>query len=283
MSIDRKTILAVLAHPDDESFGMGGTLALYASRGVDVHLVCATKGEAGDVDPEYMQGFDTVADCRVAELNCAADHLGLAGVHFLGYRDSGMAGSDQNHHDEALASQPVEQVAARIAQYIRQLRPQVVLTFDPVGGYHHPDHIAINKAAELAFHMAGDPTFNTDDLPPHKPEMLYYQIFPRKALRLVVRALHLAGRDPSKFGRNQDIDLTVLAGDEEFPIHARISYRRVIAQKKAADRCHASQLDWGASSTMYAIFERFTPARDYYMRAYPPVNGNHTVKDLFAD
>jgi LmbE family N-acetylglucosaminyl deacetylase len=77
-----KTILSVLAHPDDESFGMGGTLALYAQKGCDVYLVCATRGEVGDVDPEHMKGFSSIAELREGELRCAAGHLGLKGVFF---------------------------------------------------------------------------------------------------------------------------------------------------------------------------------------------------------
>jgi len=73
------TILSVLAHPDDESFGMGGTLALYAKRGVDVHLVCAPRGEVGEVSPEILEGFDSVSALRVNELRCAAGILGLKG------------------------------------------------------------------------------------------------------------------------------------------------------------------------------------------------------------
>ncbi len=79
-----RTLLAVLAHPDDETFGTGGTLALYArQRGVDVYLVCATRGEVGEMDPKYMRGFNSVAERREAELRCAAENLGLKGVYFL--------------------------------------------------------------------------------------------------------------------------------------------------------------------------------------------------------
>ncbi len=84
-------LLAVLAHPDDETFGTGGTLALYARRGVQVYLVCATRGEVGEMDPQYMEGFASVADRREFELRCAAEKLGLAGVFFLGYRELGYA------------------------------------------------------------------------------------------------------------------------------------------------------------------------------------------------
>ena len=94
-------LLAVLAHPDDETFGIGGTLALYASKGVAVHLICTTRGEAGDMPAALLEGFDSIAERREYELRCAADTLGLAGVHMLGYRDSGMAGSSDNLHPEA--------------------------------------------------------------------------------------------------------------------------------------------------------------------------------------
>ena len=152
--INDPTILAVLAHPDDESFGMGGTLALYARRGMAVHLVCATRGEAGDVDVDYLRGFGSKAERREAELRCAAEKLGLASVHFLDYRDSGMPGMPDNHHPQALIAAPLEEVAANVLHYIRALRPQVVLTFDPIGGYKHPDHIAIHKATVQAFELA---------------------------------------------------------------------------------------------------------------------------------
>src|SRR3954453_17982021 len=85
-----KTLLAVLAHPDDESFGPGGTLARYAAQGVDVHLACATRGESGTVEPKHLVGYADIASLRIAELNCAVRVLGLTGLHYLGFRDSGM-------------------------------------------------------------------------------------------------------------------------------------------------------------------------------------------------
>ena len=148
---DQPVLLAVLAHPDDETFGTGGTLALYARRGVKVFLICATRGEVGEVDEEYMKGFKSIADRRVDELRCAAGLLGLTEVIFLDYRDSGMEGSPDNRHPEALTAQPVEAVAKTVAELIQKIRPQVLITFDPIGGYRHPDHIAIHKATVRAF------------------------------------------------------------------------------------------------------------------------------------
>ncbi|MCX6035685.1 MAG: PIG-L family deacetylase, partial [Chloroflexi bacterium] len=184
---EKKTLLAVLAHPDDESFGMGGTLALYASRGVEVHLVCATRGEVGEVTPELLKGFESIAKLRESELRCAAGVLGLTGVHFLGYRDSGMPGSLDNTHPQALAAQPLDEVAKNVVCYIRELKPQVVLTFDPIGGYRHPDHIAIQRATVRAFEQAGNPDFAADSLPVYAPERLYFHKMPNGLLKFAVK------------------------------------------------------------------------------------------------
>ncbi|MBT7782656.1 MAG: GlcNAc-PI de-N-acetylase, partial [Anaerolineae bacterium] len=195
--IKKPVILSVLAHPDDESFGMGGTLALYAERGADVHLICATRGEVGEMEEKYMQGFLSIADRRESELRCAAGILGLAGVYFLDYRDSGMPGSKDNKHPRALFAQPVSEVAEKVLFYIRDLKPDIVLTFDPIGGYRHPDHIAIHDATVLAFEHADDPSFAPGAGEPFKPRKLYYHTFSRAFLRISVRLMRLFGKDPS--------------------------------------------------------------------------------------
>ena len=106
-----KTILAVLAHPDDETFGLGGTLALYVRKGYDAYYVCATRGEVGSADEEYMQGFRDTAEMRTDELSRAAKILGLKEVFFLGYRDSGMPGSEDNKHPNAQVAHSIDEVA----------------------------------------------------------------------------------------------------------------------------------------------------------------------------
>src|ERR1044071_5352050 len=118
------TILAVLAHPDDESFGLGGTLALYASKGYDTYYVCATRGEVGTVDEEHLDGFKDIAELRTDELNRAAKVLGLKGVFLLGYRDSGMPGSEDNKHPDAQINHSIDEVAGKIVKYIRVLKPE---------------------------------------------------------------------------------------------------------------------------------------------------------------
>src|SRR5512136_2023293 len=197
--MSKQTLLVVLAHPDDESFGMGGTLAAYAARGVDVHLVCATRGEVGEVAPEKLDGFKSIGELRESELRCAAGILGLKSVHFLNYRDSGMPGSPDNLHPQALAAQPLDEVAANVVCYIRELKPQVVLTFDPIGGYRHPDHIAIHQATVRAFEAAEtlrEAWPEDDGLPAYQPQKLYFQTIPRGMLRAAVILLRLVGQDP---------------------------------------------------------------------------------------
>ena len=276
---DERTLLAVLSHPDDETFGTGGTLALYASRGVDVHLLCATRGELGTVAPELLEGHSSVGDLRVKELECAAGHLGLAGVHFLGYRDSGMAGSPDNRHPQALAAAPLDEVAARIVSWIRRLRPQVVITFDPIGGYHHPDHIACHNATVMAFEAAGDPARYPDGLATHRPEKLYYITFHRPWLRQGIRLLRLFGRDPRRWGRNRDIDLVQIA-QSEFPVHARINIRPVADRKQRASDCHASQ-QMPRQGLVGRWLMRLSNAEEVYMRAHPGAAPGLHERDLF--
>ena len=279
MNNNRKTILSVLAHPDDESFGMGGTLALYAQKGVKVHLVCATRGEAGEVGPEYLQDYKSIGELREAELRCAAGYLGLSGVHFLEYRDSGMVGSLENEHPKALIQAPLPEVASRIAEYIRLLQPQVVLTFDPIGGYRHPDHIAVHQATVKAFHLAPDLEFISDS-PPYQPQKLYYHTISKRFIRLAVWFIRLFGKDPTKWGKNNDIDLTSLAV-EDFPVHLQIKYRGVEGRKDAASVCHASQGGAGLAKGPLRWVSRLFGGRDEFMRAFPPTNPGESEEDLF--
>ncbi len=290
MAGENRRLLAVLAHPDDESFGPGGTLALYAHRGVEVHLVCATRGEVGEVAEELLRGYRDVGELREHELRCAAQHLRLTGVHFMGYRDSGMPGSPDNQHPQALAAQPLEQVAACVAQYIRKIHPQVVLTFDPIGGYYHPDHVAIHKATVRAFELSGDPSFTGGGverdgippaLPPFTPQKLYFHSMSRRFTRLLVRLMPLMGRDPRKWGKNGDIDLKALAR-KDFPIDALINYHSVAERKKAAAACHASQGNMSLSMGPFRwLFRLMVRDNDTFMRAVPPPGGRKE-KDLFT-
>jgi len=275
------TILAVLAHPDDESFGMGGTLALYAQKGYAVHLVCATLGEAGTVDDEYLRTFDSISELREAELRCATQSLGLTDIHLLGYRDSGMPDTPENEHPNALINHSIEEVAGKVVKYIREIKPDIVLTFDPIGGYRHPDHIHIQKAAKLAFEKADDASFHPESGSPFKPLALYYHLFPREFLKWATRLMPLFGKNPRKWGRNKDIDLKSLV-DVEFPTHAQVDIREVVETKREAGACHASQGGIVMRRGLMGFATRALQKHEDYMRVYPPTNEKtKIVTDLF--
>lgn len=276
------TILAVLAHPDDESFGMGGTLALYAKKGYEVHIVCATLGEAGTVDDEYLQNYDSISALREDELRCATQSLGVTSLHLLGYRDSGMPDTPENEHPNAQINHPVEKVAGRVVKYIREIKPDIVLTFDPIGGYRHPDHIHIQKATTIAFEKSNDASFYPEAGSPFKPQALYYHLFPRAFLKWATRLMPLFGMNPRKWGRNKDIDLRSLV-DIEFPTHARIDIRNVVETKRKAAACHASQGGILMRRGLMGFATRALEKHEDYMRVYPPTNGKtEVVNDLFA-
>ncbi len=184
-----------------------------------------------------------------------------------------------------MAAAPLEEAAAKVAHYIRLLKPQVVLTFDPVGGYRHPDHIAIHKATVRAFEAAGDPDWQPpqplkEDLPPYQAQKLYFHTMSRRFIRVAMRLMPLFGKNPHKFGRNGDIDLTTLAGDD-FPINATIDYRQVAQLKAEASACHASQGGVGMTQGIIGWAARITGSKDAFMRAYPsPVNGHREQRSL---
>jgi N-acetyl-1-D-myo-inositol-2-amino-2-deoxy-alpha-D-glucopyranoside deacetylase/mycothiol S-conjugate amidase len=276
------SLLFVGAHPDDETFGVGGTLAKYALAGVRVYYACATRGEAGSVDPALMKGYANIGDLRWAELECASGILGLAGIYGLGYRDSGMPGAADNHHFGALAAAPVEEVAERIVKIIRDIKPRVVVTFDPIGGYRHPDHIAVHRATVMAFHAAGDP----DQYPlagaPYLPDKLYFQVMSRTLLKFAVKALPLFGQDPKRFGLNRDIDLTALA-EVDFPVHAKVQLtKQARALQAKARACHISQVGGMLPRfSLLGLVTKLAGHRDSFMRAYPPPVKRLMEHDLF--
>jgi LmbE family N-acetylglucosaminyl deacetylase len=280
MDYSKARMLAVLAHPDDETFGMGGTLALYAQWGADVRLLCATRGEVGEAPPG-LKGFASIGEMREAELRCASGILGLSHVEFLGYRDSGMPGSPDNAHPQALAAAPLEKVAREVAAYIRQFRPQVVLTFDPIGGYRHPDHIASHNATIAGFKLASDPTCMLEGTECYASQRLFFHTFPHTLLKVAVQVMRLIGKDPSHFGRNRDIDMASVA-KEDFPIHAVISIGSVQRKKEQASACHASQ-GGGAFSGPLRLVSRYLNAQEDFMQGWPENPPHHVRRDLFED
>jgi len=279
-----KTLVFFGAHPDDESFGIGATLARYAAAGVRVYYVCSTGGEAGTVDEHHLQGHDTVESLRAEELKCAAEALGLAGVFYLGYRDSGMRGSPDNKHPDSLAMAPPEEAAGRAVKIIREIKPEVVITHDAGGGYGHPDHIATHDLTVKAFQAAGNPGLYPEAGAVFQPGKLYFGVRPLKFMKMMLRLMPLFGQDPHHFGRNKDVDFTKIIG-AEYPVHAVIRHdKQAILTRNKAVACHASQIGGGGRRPglfkIFGIIEKLTGSKDYFMRAYPQPT-RHREKDLF--
>ena len=280
-----KVLLFFGAHPDDESFGPATTLAKYAMAGVKVYCICSTGGEAGTVAPEHLKGYSSIKELREAELRCAVNALGMAGLRYLGYRDSGMAGSETNKHPECLCVAPLEEVTGRVVKLMRELKPDVVITHDAGGGYGHPDHISTHKAVVKAFYAAADPKQYPAAGPAFQPGKLYFGVRPRGTMRLMIKLMPLWGQDPKHFGRNKDIDLT-RANGTQYPVHAviRLSKQDVEARNKAAT-CHASQGGGrpmrGSPFWFLRIIDALRGPRDYFMRAYPVPTNSRKEKDLF--
>ncbi|MDX1688495.1 MAG: PIG-L family deacetylase [Candidatus Promineifilaceae bacterium] len=278
----QRKLLAVFAHPDDESFGPGGTLAKYAAEGVDVHVAIATDGAAGSVAEGYEGVREQLADVRKEELAAAASVLGVE-VHMLGYRDSGYIDDPANEHPEAFINVDQEEAVGRIVRLIRELRPHVVLTHDETGGYYHPDHIRTHEITTAAFHAAGDPDRYPEIGPsPYRPQRLYYSVIPNRWLKFYTLIMRLRGEDPTRGGRNEDIDLTQL-GRSRDELHASINIYRYWERKQEAGAQHQSQ---GGGTSMSRLLPRWLEKRlfstEYFIRAYPPPQEDAWDRDLFA-
>lgn len=278
----QRRLLAVFAHPDDESFGPGGTLARYAAEGVDVHVAIATDGAAGSVAEGYEGLREQLAEVRREELAAAADVLGVE-LHMLGYRDSGYIDDPANEHPEAFINVDRDEKVGKMVRLIRELQPQVVLTHDETGGYYHPDHIMTHEVTTAAFQAAGDaeryPEIGPD---PYQPHRLYYSVIPARWLKVYTLLMRLRGQDPTRGGRNEDIDMTQL-GRSRDELHAGVNIFHYWDQKQEAGAQHRSQ---GGGTSMSRLLPQWLQKRlfstEYFIRAYPPPQEDEWDRDLFA-
>lgn len=281
---ERITLLAVHAHPDDEVIGTGGILARYSASGAQVALVCATRGEVGEiVDPEMKEEEvrPRLAQLREQELRCACGVLGVHDLHFLGYRDSGMMGTDDNQNPAAFCQADLEEAAGRLVEIIRELRPQVVVTYDEKGGYGHPDHIMAHRITVAAFDASGDPARYSGVGPaPWTPSKLYYAAFPRSVLKRMEEYLLSTGQ-PSPFDRPELTPEQM--GTPDDAITAAVDVTAHADQKRKALECHRSQI--AADSFFFQMpDEVFAQGMgvEYFVRARCLVPAPEKEDDLFA-
>jgi LmbE family N-acetylglucosaminyl deacetylase len=271
--------MAIYAHPDDEILGCGGTLASYAARGVRVVLVCATRGEVGEISDPSLATPETLGEVREQELRCAAETLGIHDVYFLSYRDSGMEGTPENNDSRAfIQADPVE-VTSELVGLIRSERPQVVVTFEPYGGYGHPDHRMAHKAAVAAFDAAGDAQQFPEQGEPWQSQRLFYSAIPTSFWLEMRDHMAAAGMDTSRFDNIQ-------SNPERFPdekITTKVEVSRFVDAKFAAALCHATQ--FGAESVFRRVPEevfKHISSREYFAQARPdPLVVSAPAQDLF--
>lgn len=179
-----KRLLGVFAHPDDEGL-IGGALLHYQMVGVETGLICATRGEVGEISDPVLATPDNLGEVREQEMREAVAALNVHNLWFLGYRDSGMAGTPENQDPRSLVQASAAEVIGKLVTIIRQFRPQVMITFDETGGYGHPDHIAIYKYTTGAFHAAADAAQYPELGPAHAVSKLYYSSFARRHIMMM--------------------------------------------------------------------------------------------------
>ena len=178
-----RCLLSVHAHPDDEASKGAPTVALYKAEGVRSVLVTCTGGEEGDILNPAMDRPEVRADLhgvRLRELEAAADIIGYDEVVLLGYRDSGMPGSEANARPDAFANADLDEAGDRLVEIIRRERPQVILTYpDDQDGYPHPDHLRVHDISIPAWERSGDASYKPELGEPFTPLKLYYSVWSR--------------------------------------------------------------------------------------------------------
>src|SRR3954447_22743906 len=177
-------LLVFFAHPDDETFTSAGVMAAAIERGIQVTVITATRGEAGGSGIPGLDDAEQLGEVRDRELRDAMRQLGVTDVRWLGYRDSGLNDAAAADHPLAFTSIPVTDVAARLASQLRELRPQVLLTFGPEGLYGHPDHLHAHQAALVAIRLAADPHApDPNGAASWQTPYLYFTAFPREDMQ----------------------------------------------------------------------------------------------------
>ena len=259
-------LLAVFPHPDDETLGLGSTLARYSSEGVGTYLLCATRGERGWFDSQGPNpGLEGVAHIREAELRCAAEHLGLHEVSFLDYIDGDV--------DQARP----EEIIGKIVSHLRRIKPQVVVTFGPDGAYGHPDHIALSQFTNAALICAADRNFvDANVQSPHRVLKLYYMVDSQDIVNAANEAFG---------GISMEIDGVTRShvGWADWQITTWLDNNKYLDRVQKAMLCHKSQIpgyhpiDQWSLAELAKIF-----GTGHFYRAFSLVNGGRDMEtDLF--
>ncbi len=244
-------LLTVHAHPDDEASKGAPTVHMYSKRGVRTVLVCCTGGEEGDLhnpalrepgQPFHGLTHDEeramMAQVRPGELQASVDAIGFSAVHMLGYRDSGMAGSEANNNHECFHMADIDEATGRLVALIRKERPQVLITYnDDQAGYPHPDHLRVHDISVLAFQRAGDPMWYPEAGEPWQPLKMYYTLWSKERLLAVHEAME------KKLGKSPFDENWLNRPSQDHRITTRLHVAKYLSARSAALRAHATQID----------------------------------------
>lgn len=233
------TLVCFHAHPDDEALQTGGTIARAAAEGHRVILVVATGGEHGETPADLADG-ESLADRRRAEAEKSAVALGIERVAWLGYRDSGMTGWEQNGHPDAFMNADVEEAATRLATILREENADVVTTYDWHGNYGHPDHIGVHRVGHRAAELAGTPN-------------VYEATINRDAVARAMDTARASGMDVPDFGSEDspNTDDGNPFGMAESELTTFVDVGAYVSHKREALRAHTSQI--GADSFFFSM------------------------------
>jgi LmbE family N-acetylglucosaminyl deacetylase len=267
------TLMAVHAHPDDEASSTGGVLAHYSAQGIRTVVVTCTNGEFGDAPGQVKPGEDghdeqMVAQLRLAELRESCKILGVTHLELLGYHDSGMPEWDYRNRPDAFCNIPQELVAARITALIEHYRPQVVVSYDPLGAYQHPDHVHAARSAAAATSASSIPA-------------KFYQTAMRRSDWAKVRAaLREAGVDTGEWEESpEDREKMEL---EEQRITTTVDISDVLAIKREALLAHASQISDSWFSKIPPEIGAQVFGRESFIRVTDTTGAPEPEDDLFA-
>ena len=291
MPVTRR-ILFVHAHPDDECIGTGATIAKYVSEGAHVALVTCTLGEEGEVLLPELSHLasdkdDALGTHRREELAAAMAILGVTDSRLLGgdgrFRDSGMIGTPSNDRPDCFWRTDLLVSAIELVRVIREVRPQVVVTYDEFGGYGHPDHIQAHRVTHYAVALAESPTFRLDLGEPWTISKLYWTAFPRQFIVEGIAAAKAQGLD-NEFTAMDPNDLPFVCDDDL--VTTAVVATEFVPQKLDALRAHGTQVsaDDGFMGFVSAVgtdpfgTEYFRLARGFISRG----PGAERESDLFA-
>jgi len=285
---DQRRLLLVHAHPDDESIETGATMAAYAARGASVTLVTCTLGELGEVIPPGLAHLagGPLGEYRIGELAAACAALGVADHRFLGgpgrWRDSGMMGQPDNSDPRCFWQAGLAEAAALLAAVIREVRPQVLVTYDANGYYGHPDHIQAHRVSRAAVRLAAGPAGPAASTP-WQVAKFYATAMPRSVL---ARLIDLGPGRPERFRQVRSVS-ELPFGVADSQVTTEIDGTAQVAAKTAALRAHATQIavDGGCYALADGVGQRITGREYYTLLAGPRGTGagpHGWERDLFA-